>query len=73
VVSPNVLQVDPTATAHPADLVPVTRATQATALLRQAHSLYHTLGAPEAIEIQTMLSTLDEDSSQPPDQPAPES
>jgi len=33
--------------------------TQAVALLRRAHSLYHTLGVPEAIEIQNLLSTLD--------------
>jgi tetratricopeptide (TPR) repeat protein len=33
--------------------------TQAVALLRRAHSLYDVLGVPEAIEIQTLLSTLD--------------
>jgi hypothetical protein len=35
------------------------RSDQAIALLRQAHELYHTLGAPEAAEIEAMLSTLD--------------
>jgi tetratricopeptide (TPR) repeat protein len=45
--------------------------TQAIVLFREAHSLYHTLDVPEAIEIQTILSTLDNDTNQPPDQPAP--
>ncbi|HEY3609851.1 MAG TPA: tetratricopeptide repeat protein [Pseudonocardiaceae bacterium] len=35
--------------------------TRAVALLRQAHSHYHALGVPEAIEIRAMLSTLDND------------
>jgi hypothetical protein len=48
----------------------LTRRAQAIALLRQAHSFYHTLDVPEAIEIQTILSELDKNANQPPDQPA---
>jgi tetratricopeptide (TPR) repeat protein len=50
-------------------LLPTTNTTHAIALLRQAHSLYHTLGVPEAIEIQTVLSTLDNHTDHSPDHP----
>jgi hypothetical protein len=36
-----------------------TNADEAIALLREAHSLYQTLGAPEATRIESMLSTLE--------------
>ncbi|HEX4705103.1 MAG TPA: tetratricopeptide repeat protein [Pseudonocardiaceae bacterium] len=41
-------------------LLPTADPTQAIELLRKAHSLYLTLGVPEAIEVETMLSTLDD-------------
>jgi len=41
-------------------LLPTADRTQAIALLRQAHALYRTLGVPEADEVGTMLSTIDD-------------
>jgi DNA-binding SARP family transcriptional activator/tetratricopeptide (TPR) repeat protein len=44
-------------------LLPTADRTQAVALLREAHSLYRTLGVPEATEIEAILSTLDHQST----------
>jgi uncharacterized protein HemY len=44
-------------------LLPTANRTQAIALFHQAHSLYRTLGVPEAIEIEVTLSTLDDRSA----------